>query len=354
VTQNLTGIVTGLFIDQNNLNITALGGHFTATASNGSTINNLLLINGTNADHVTGFTTGIDPSSVFKALGASGTLLFAGGNVTGNINGNNVNGLVVYDLVTANYASTQPPSLTGTNVVVNAIAPQPSSTAVYVGGNFNSAGTFNCPSLCVFDTSRSQWNSPGNGLGGNVTALSWIGTSSLIIGGNLTISGNSSVIATYNPKTQTFSSIPNTGGPTGTLTALTPGSSDGSQIWVAGQNTDGSAYFSKWDGSKWNAVTGLLGKGSVIRGLQMFMLTKNHASSPLISDSTALMLLGQLNIPNFGNASAALYDGITITPFLLANTAANGEASLSQAFVQNPQNFFKSSGKLFSEPVFAC
>lgn len=345
-TQNVTGVVTGLFVDQNNINITALAGHFTATASNGSTINNLLLINASNSDQVTGLTTGVDPSSVFQALGAVGTLLFAGGIVTGNINGNSVNGLIVYDLVAANYASTQPPSLTGTNVAVNAIAPQPSNAAVYIGGNFNSAGTFSCPSLCIFDTSRLQWNSPGNGLSGNVTALSWIGSTSLLIGGTLTVSGNSSVVATYNPKTQTFSSIPNTGGPTGTVTALTPGSSDGSQIWVAGENTDGSAFLSKWDGSKWNAVTGLLGTGSVIRGLQMFMLTENHASSPLVSEGMVLMLLGQLNIPNFGTASAALYNGTTITPFLLANTAANGPGSLSQAYVQNPQNFFKSSGKL--------
>lgn len=343
--QSITGIVTGAFIDQNNLNITALGGHFTATASNGSTINNLLLINGSNSDQLTGLTAGVSPDSVFLTLGASGTLLFAGGNVTGNVNGNAVNGLIVYDMAAANYASTQPPSLTGNNVAVSAIAPQPSSTAVYVGGNFAAAGTFSCPALCVFDTSRSQWNSPGNGLNGTVTALSWIGDTSLLIGGALTISGNNSVVATYNPKTETFSTISNTGGPTGTVTALTAGSSDGLQIWVAGENSDGSAFFSKWDGSKWNAVTGLLGTGSLVRGLQMFSLTQNHASSPLISDNTALVLFGQLQITGFGNASAAIYNGTTLTPFLLANTAANGAGSLSSAFVQNPQNFFLSSSK---------
>lgn len=342
--QSITGIVTGAFIDQNNLNITAFGGHFSAKATNGSTVNNLMLINGSNSD-ITGLTAGVDSGSVFLSLGASGTLLFAGGNVTGNVNGNSVNGLIVYDMAAANYATTQPPSLTGDNVAVSAIAPQPSSTAVYVGGNFASAGSFACPALCVFDTSRSQWNSPGNGLNGTVTALSWIGSTSLLLGGELTISGNNSVVATYNPKTQTFSTISNVGGPTGTVTALTPGSSDGSQIWVAGENSDGSAFFSKWDGSKWNAVTGLLGTGSVVRGLQMFSLTENHATSALISDNTALVLFGQLNLPSFGNASAAIYNGTTVTPFMLANTAANGQGSLSAAFVQNPQNFFKSSCK---------
>jgi len=348
ISQTVSGIVTGLFIDQNNINVTALAGHFTTTASNGSTIHDLLIIDSSN--QVTGLASGVDASSTFLTLGVSGTQLFAGGNVTGTVNGKSVNGLIMYDLTAENYATTQPPSLTGNNVTVSAIAPQPSSTVVYVGGNFEAAGTFSCPALCVFDTGRSQWNSPGNGLNGTVTALSWIGDTTLLIGGSLAISGNTSVVATYNPKTETFASISNTGGPNGTVTALTPGNSDGSDIWVAGENPDGSAFFSKWDGSKWNSVTGLLGTGSVIRGMQMFSLTQDHASSSLISANTALMLLGQLNLPDFGNASAALYNGTTLTPFLLANTEANGAGSLSQAFVQNPQNFFKKSCKF--EPKY--
>jgi Cortical protein marker for cell polarity len=347
VTANTTGVVTGLMYNQNNLNLTVLGGHFTATASNGSTIQNLLLINGSNSDSVTGLTAGVSSDSVFATLGASGTLLFAGGQVSGNVNGNNVNGLVVYDLMASNYAATQPPALTGSSVVVNAIAPRPSpsSSSVFVGGSFSGAGSFNCPSLCVFDTSRLQWNSPGNGLTGTVTSLTWINDQHLIIGGNLTVSGNTTSLATYDPKTNSFSSVTNANGPTGTVTAVTPGSSDGSQIWVGGQNADGSAYLTKYNGSAWSPVNNLFGSGTTIRGLQVFSLTNSHASSSSMANNNDLMILGQLNIPNFGNASAALYNGTTITPFLLSNNAQGGGGSLSQAFVQNPQNFFKSSGE---------
>lgn len=340
--QEVAGAVTGTIYDGNGLNITIIGGHFTATASNGSTVNNLLFINGTNSDRVTGVGNELNPNSVFLALGTQGTTLFAGGTISGTVNGNNINGLIQYDLAAANYAPTQPPALTGTNVAVNAIAPQPSSAAVFVGGNFDSAGSFSCPSICLYDTSRSQWSSPGAGLTGSVSAMTWVSNNQLIIGGNLTVGGSATTMATYNVQQRTFTEFSGASNVPGPVTALCPANDAGSQFWVAGVSTNGSAFLEKYDGSQWIPAGSTLGPGTTIRGLQIFSVTRNHASNNLVSPGQVLLVLGQLSLPNFGNASAALFNGTTFTPFILA-TSRNGAGSLSQAFVQNPQNFFKSS-----------
>jgi hypothetical protein len=101
----------------------------------------------------------------------------------------------------------------------------------------------------------------------------------------------------------------------------------------------------KYDGSTWNSVGDVLGSGTNIRGLQVLSLTKNHASSALVSASQTLMITGALNVPGFGNASAVLFNGTTFQPFALTTTSTNTGGSLSQIFSQE-QNFFKSAGKL--------
>jgi len=281
------------------------------------------------------------------ALGSQGTTLFAGGIITGMIGDNEVNGLVLYDLAAATYASSQPQPFVGPGgsrtVSVNAIAPQPSSTNVYVGGDFVSAASFGCPALCIYDTSRSQWNSPGSGIGGSVAALSWIDNNRLLIGGNLTANGSSAALMTYDSRALTYGAIAGATALPGPITALSPGSSDGSHFWVAGKASNSSAYIEKFDGSKWSSIGHLLGPNSEVRGLQVFTLTDKHGKSDLLNEDQDLMVLGQLNIPSFGNVSAALYNGTNFIPFVLAS-ATNGPGSLSQAFVQNPHNFFKNGG----------
>ena len=152
------GVVAGLFYREGEFNLTIYGGHFTSTATNGSTITNLAVVDGANDNTIAGFAAGVDSTSTVAALGAVESVLFVGGSLSGNVNGRAVSGIVAYDLNTKDYAGSQPASLQGPSTVrVNAIAPQPDTDLVYVGGNFESAGSFNCPALCVYDVSRSQW-----------------------------------------------------------------------------------------------------------------------------------------------------------------------------------------------------
>jgi hypothetical protein len=131
-------------------------------------------------------------------------------------------------------------------------------------------------------------------------------------------------------------------GPTGTLTAITAGSSDGAQYWVGGSNGDGSPLLQKYNGS-WASVEPELGTGSVIQGLQVFSTSENHGSSGFLAKNNVLMVLGSLNVPNFGNASAAIFNGTAWSPYALTG-ATTGTGSLNQVFVQNPFNFFKTNG----------
>ena len=346
VSNTTTGVVAGLFYRENNFNLTIYGGHFTSTATNGSTITNLVVVDGADDDTVTGFASGIDSDSVVAALGATESILFVGGSLSGNVNGRAVSGMIAYDLNTKDYASSQPASLQGpSSVTVNAIAPQPDTDLVYVGGDFESAGSFNCPALCVYDISRSQWVSPGGAaLSGSVASMAWVSDSQLALAGNLTVGGNTSTVVIYD-STEDSGTFRTIDGPAGTLTAITSGSSDGSQYWVGGANADGEPLIQKYNGS-WTPLEPGLGDGSVIQGLQVFSTSRDHGRADLLARNHVLMVLGSLNVPDFGNASAAIFNGTAWTPYAL--TGANtGSASLRSVFVENPANFFTSGSKFF-------
>jgi hypothetical protein len=341
--QNVSGVVTGLFYENGGRNVTVLGGHFTATASNGSDINNLVFINGSNSDIITGVGSSISSDSTILAMAVQGDTLYAGGSLTGTVNGGTVNGLISFNLLASAFA-TQPPALSGD---VNAISTRPNTGDVYVGGSFSSAGSLDCPGVCVFTSTASQWDRPGSNLGGVANAMTWATTDSLIVGGALSVNGGNISLATYDAKAQTWTAATGANIIPGPVTALAAANSDASQLWVAGIASNGSAFLMKYDGTTWDSVGDLLGSGTDIRGLQVLSLTNNHASSSLVSASQTLMITGSLNLPGFGNASAVLFNGTTFQPFALTSTDANVGGSLSQLFSQE-QNSFPSSGTLLT------
>jgi len=340
--QNVSGVVTGLFYENGGRNVTVLGGHFTATGSNGSDVNNLVFINGSNSDTVTGVGSSLSQDSTILALGLQGDTLYAGGILTGTVNGGSVNGLISFNLVTSSF-DTQPPALSGGNV--NTISTRPNTADVYVGGSFSEAGSLSCPTVCVF--SASQWDPPGTGLGGVANVMVWGSQNTLVVGGALSVNGGNVSLATYNVKAQNWTASVGASSIPGPVTALAAANSDASQLWVAGTATNGSAFLMKFDGKNWNSVGDTLGSGTNIRDLQVLSLSKNHASSNLVSASQTLMITGSLNIPGFGNASAILFNGTSFQPFILTSSAANTGGSLSQFFSQN-QNFFSSPGTFHS------
>jgi len=332
---NVTGVVTGLFYENGGRNVTILGGHFTATGSNGSDINNLAFINGSNSDAVTGVGLALSSDSIIRSLAIQADTLYAGGSLTGTVKGGIVNGLVTYDLITASFP-TQPPSVIGGDV--NVISTRASNGDVFVGGSFLSAGSLNCPGVCVFSTSVSQWNRPGTNLAGVANAMVWGSPSSLIVGGALLLDGRNISLATFNANSQNWTAANGVDQIPGPITALAAANSDASQLWVSGVARDETTFLMKYNGTGWSSVDAL-GSETTIRGLQVLSLTKNHPNSALVSASQTLMITGSLNIPGFGNASSALFNGTTYQPFALTRASGNTGGSLSELFTQK-QNFF--------------
>ena len=339
-----TGVLTGVYYNQKGKNVTVLGGQFTGKASNGSAIYNLAVIDGSNSDKVSGFTAGVTPDSTVTSLDVAAGLVFVGGALSGQVNGNPVAGLVVFDLGTSDYAATQPPALEGASVAVNALTTQPNTQSVFVGGSFSSAGSLPCVSLCIFDASRQQWNNPGAGFAGTITAMEWVDATHLLIAGNLIVNSTATSVSLYDAKNQFFTAAGTTNGPTGSITSVTPGSSNGNAYWVSGAAVGGAAYVMKYDGANWTTVSGLA-PGSVVRSVQISSLTEPHAQTPLLDDGNALLVFGQLVLPTYGNVSAALFNGSSFIPLLLTNTADNAPGTISRMFVANPLNFFKSGRK---------
>lgn len=173
--------------------------------------------------------------------------------------------------------------------------------------------------------------------------MTWVSNTHLVIAGDLKIGGNSTTMVTFNSQNHQFTEFTGSGSVPGPVTALCPANRDASQFWVAGSANDGSAFLERFDGKQWLSASEGLGAGTTIRGLQVLSLAKNHDSTNLISDNQVLLVLGQINVTSFGNASAVLFNGTAFTPFLLS-TSQNAPGSLSQAFVENPQNFFSSGG----------
>jgi len=331
--QNLTGVVTGLFHENGNLNVTILGGHFTATGTNGSDINNLVFINSSNSDAVTGVGSQISSDSTILALAVQGDNLYAGGSLTGTVNGGQLNGLASFNLITSTF-NTQPPALAGSNVAVKAISVRPGNSGdVYVGGDFSRAGSLDCPGVCLFATSAAQWDRPGNNLAGVANTMAWSSTNSLTVGGALSVNGANVSLATYDARAQTWAAAVGAETIPGPVTALAAANSDASQLWVSGTATNGSTFLMKFDGSTWNSVGDILGSGTSIRGLQVLPLSKKHTSSSLVPANQDLIITGSLDLPGFGNASAVLFNGTTFQPFALTSTATNTGGSLSQIFM---------------------
>lgn len=340
------GTYIGVYDMSSNRNLTILGGRFSVHSSDGSSINNLILLDGSK-DTIKTIGTGIDNNSTFLSLAVTDDTLYAGGNVTGSVGKADVelNGILAWDLSTNQWANMQPPALNGENVVVNAIAPRPNSDDVYFGGNFEGGGGYPCPSVCVFDPSLGRYSRPGSDLSGTVLELKWATENKLIAAGNLKVAGNNTAVATYNVKKNKWTALDGASSPAipGDVTAFTPASKDISIFWIAGQASNGSTFITRYDRSNFQTVEDLFAAGTTIRGLEVLPLATDHDQVDVLNKDQVLLVTGQLIVPDFGNASAALYNGTAITPFILSSSADGQPGSMSRMFYENKNPYARES-----------
>ena len=104
---------------------------------------------------------------VVHTLLVNGDTLYVGGQFT--IQGTNLNGFSIYDLVGGRWASNGlQPLLTSTGTVsVRSLSlSEARSDTLVVAGFFESAGSFPCRTVCALNVNTKQWTTLGNGLGG--------------------------------------------------------------------------------------------------------------------------------------------------------------------------------------------
>ena len=338
----VNGVNTGIFDTANSRNQTILAGHFVATASDGSNITNLALINNSKENQLSGLSAGIYANSSVFTLSSSGDMLYIGGQLTGSVSNAGINGFTIWNLAQSAFNSSLPPALGGSDVAVYSISTRPSTSDVYVGGNFNSAGGLACLGLCVL--SNGQWSKPGNDFTGNISSMLWQGNDQLLVVGNLTVQNKPTSVANYDANSQAWSIPSGAASVPGPITALSPASSDGSSYWVAGQGPNNTPFLMKCNGNTFQPAPAL-GDQSMIRGLSVLSLTQNHDSNNFLDPSFSLLVTGSLVLPSFGNVSGVLFDGNNYTPFLLSNSG-NNPGTIGQVVTEQSQTFSTGGGGL--------
>ncbi|KAJ5360056.1 Rax2 [Penicillium concentricum] len=345
-----TGLITGAYDTDSSRNLTIYGGHFAAAGSNGSTIENIAIFNGTDSK-ISGLPQGVASNSTFVSMLVHNDTLYAGGNVTGNIGQTSLSGLVVYDLNKNEFSHTQP-AFSGSNVAVNAIVNRPGSSDIYFGGNFDGVGQFPCGSVCYVDAATGDWDRLDTSLSGAVIDLHWASEKTLMAVGDLQVGGNKTSIATYNTKSEkwtAFSGASHSELP-GNVTTFTASSTDLSKFWIGGTATNGSAFFLSYDGAKFLSPGNIFSEGTVIHSLEVLPVRKDHSEASMLRNEQTLLIMGSLVIPKFGHASAALYDGTGITPFILSQRADGTPGSMSK-FISEKKNPYTTNTKHHSNGI---
>jgi hypothetical protein len=337
-----TGLVNGVYDTSSGRNLTIMGGHFTATSTNGSTIENLVFLDGAD-ETLSGLPQGINSNSTFNSMMVANNTLWAAGSITGSVGSSSIGGIVAYDLANGVFANIQPSALDG---AVNTVVARPGSSDIFVGGNFSAAGVLPCAAVCSYDPIQNSWSWPGVNLDGSVLALEWPSDDAMIAIGNLNVEGNETVVATWSSKTSNWASFPgaSTADIPGNVTAFTPASEDISTFWLGGTATNGSAFLLSYDGNNFNSPGSLFSQGTVIRGLEILPVIQDHDSVSTLNDDQTLLVMGDLKIPGFGDASAALYNGTAVTPFILS-TQANGQPGSMSHLFSEKQNPYTNSSK---------
>lgn len=338
-----SGVLAGAFYDENDKDFTVLAGRFTAELSGGDTVNNLVIIDGKDDDKVSGLDSDISDNSTFAALAVKDNILYAGGLVSGTVDGDRVNGIIAYNLDSKSFPD-QPPPLSGGQSSVSAILAQPSQDNIFVGGSFTQAGSLPCSGVCIYGPQENSWTQPGVNVEGEVHCMTWTSDTVLAVGGSLTVNGSADTpLATYNTETQAWDTYPGSDEIPGTVDAMTLGSSDGKQLWIAGHADDDSTFIMKYDGSKWLTAPDDVLPESIIRSMQVFSLTEKHDSTDLLPERQSLVLTGSIELRELGGASAVVFDGDSFQPYALTSGVGDSDGSIAQFFTQK-QDFFTAGG----------
>lgn len=337
---------TGVFYNSSTKSLTILGGNFSTIDSSGNTISTVAILSNST---VSGLPSGVlSNGSILYSSHVDGQQIYLGGSITGTVGSSPIAGIFIYDAETSRFASSQPAALQGSNVQVNSITSRPGVAQIVVAGNFDSAGSLACPSLCVLDRTTTTWQRPAIGLTGNISSTTWLGQNILLLTGNMALNGTTHYIATFDFSTQTFSTLNNVNLP-GPARIAVSDTNQTNSIYVAGQSSS-NAYLVKLDGNTTIDLSSGLAAGTQIYDLQFVPLTRRVSSNSVMESNRNLLVLGNLKLTN-GSASGALFDGVSYTPFLYSSTASARPGTIRTLFSEQLISSFASKSSKLSRGV---
>ncbi|KAF3082739.1 hypothetical protein TWF102_006007 [Orbilia oligospora] len=344
----ISGVQAGTFYEKKNTTI--LGGRFRS-----GDVENLAFVRGQENNRVEGVPSNllggdnVITSLLLTSKASSEGKLYIGGSINTTIMDARVGGMAVFDLETNDFVKPQPPPLEspGNDSAVYTITQQPNGRQIYVGGSFTRvAPQFDCEGICIYDPESFQYFAAGSGFGGVVYASAWTDTNTLVVGGSLELNDTVVHLATYKLSTTTWTVFPNSQEIPGPVTTIFTPTGEESSIYIGG-NANGRPFILRWDGTKWSNLGGGLQPGSVLRGIEVFELDGVHAPNDLLSQSQILMASGNIILDRTPiNSSAALFDGINWTPFVLTTNEDGSSGSLGAFVSQSKHTFNENAGKL--------
>jgi hypothetical protein len=82
-----------------------------------------------------------------------------------------------------------------------------------------------------------------------------------------------------------------------------------------------------------------------VTDIQFLPLSSDHAGNNILSSDRVILLMGDLKLPGFGNASAVLYDGSSFQPYILT-TRTDGSNGIIHGLFSEQTESFSSQGIL--------
>ncbi|KAK9365717.1 cortical protein marker for cell polarity-domain-containing protein [Lipomyces kononenkoae] len=339
---NSTSVInSGTFFRNGSAQYAAVGGEFTVDTHSAS-YQNFVVFNET--DVTGGFLASAisESASVLAVYNYDNASLVVGGDFSASISETQVNGIVIWDIKTQTFASMQPPALGGDAVQVNSIISRPDTTNIVVAGSFSTAGNITCNSLCVYDLAGGSWTSVTGGISGNIYSIKFIDSDNLIVTGNMTTGDSiTCYMAQYDFSSSSWSLLGSQSaelpGPVSVFLSASDTVSDALVTGIYAGNR--STYLMAYSSGTWISLDNDLLDGTTIYDLEFLELTSPaHRNSTIIPDDSILLVLGDLKFKEYGNVSAAFFDGDSWTPFMYSVKGDNSPGVIHSLFSEVSQS----------------
>ncbi|KIY50189.1 hypothetical protein FISHEDRAFT_64862 [Fistulina hepatica ATCC 64428] len=312
--------------------VVILGGNFSTSAGYLA-----VAIYDPDSEAVTGLQGNQINGTVYSLL-VDGDKLYIGGEFT--IEGTTANGFAIYNLASQAYEISgiqAPEAASGSSVIVRSITKTSAvANSIFIAGTFSQLGSLSCEAICLLDTSSNQWTALGGGIQGEIATVDYAGSSDgiLVACGSIALSaGTSANVVQFTFSNNSWTAIGDGSDLPGPVTALAVNNGNESSIFAAGRSSDNStAFLSYWNGVQWSSIGSSLNDSSSVAQLVMVPLQSDHNANSIVQSDRLLMISGSLSVGSYGNASSALFDGQTFTPYIVSSTSTGTSGTIAGLF----------------------